>query len=238
MDFVIKSVGDNAIIVQFEEIVSPKLNAKIKAFCRELENALQEYLMELVPGFDSVTIYYQINRITYQEICERVSRVASTIQPDLRVSSKLVHIPVLYGDEYGPDLDRVATFNQLSIEDVIAIHRNNDYLVYMLGFLPGFPYLGGMDRKIATPRLDQPRQSVFAGAVGIAHEQTGIYPMGSPGGWNIIGKTPLTLFDQVNQEFLLQAGSYVRFYEVSQEAFAEIEKEVAAGTFDVKISEK
>ncbi|MGY0692124.1 5-oxoprolinase subunit PxpB [Virgibacillus sp. FSP13] len=238
MDFVIKPVGDNAIIVQFAENVSPKLNAKIKAFCREIDNTLTEYLMELVPAFDSVTIYYHVHRITYKEICERVLRVASNIQLDVGVSSQLVHVPVLYGAEYGPDLERVAKFNQLSVEDVIEIHQNNDYLVYMLGFLPGFPYLGGMDRKIATPRLDQPRQSVFAGAVGIAHEQTGVYPMASPGGWNIIGKTPLTLFDQVNQEFLLQAGNYVRFYEVSQEAFAEIEKEVAAGTFDVKISEK
>lgn len=236
MDFSIKPSGDSAVKVQFAEAVSPALNGKIRAFCRNLEDMPIAGVVEWVPAFDSVTIYYRPQQITYQEIYRKINELALQDLHEVEAEYRLIYVPVLYGGESGPDLVRVAERSRLSVEEVIAIHQQPECLVYMLGFLPGFPYLGGMDKQIATPRLDEPRRSTAAGSVGIAHEQTGIYPMESPGGWNIIGKTPLKLFDQAggNEAFLFHAGDHVRFYEISKDEFAEIEKQVVEGKFAVK----
>jgi len=145
-------------------------------------------------------------------------------------AAKVVRIPVVYGGEYGPDLESLAKLHDMTPEQVIEIHSGKDYLIYMLGFTPGFPYLGGMDPKIATPRLKTPRTKIPAGSVGIAGEQTGFYPLDSPGGWQLIGRTPLALFDPEREApFLLSAGEYVRFCPIPEDRFEEIRK---SGRFD------
>src|SRR5699024_4926794 len=132
-------------------------------------------------------------------------------------NSRMVEIPVLYGGDYGPDLDLVAHRNQLSTEEVIRIHSERDYLVYMIGFAPGFPYVGGMDERIEAPRKENPRQSIPAGSVGIAGKQTGIYPFESPGGWQIIGRTPAQLFlPESNPPTLIQPGDRLRFVPIDE----------------------
>ena len=135
----------------------------------------------------------------------------------------VVEVPTVYGGEFGPDLSFVASHNHLSEDEVIAIHSGTDYLVYMLGFIPGFTYLGGMDSRIATPRLSSPRTLIPAGSVGIAGEQTGTYPSDSPGGWQIIGRTPVTMYDMSKaQAALLKAGDYVRYVPIDESEFHRI----------------
>lgn len=221
MSITICPVGDSAIKVNFAGEISPELNAAIRAYCRGLEEASIFGVIEWVPAFNSVTVYYRPKQIGYNFLAEKLDNLCDLPDDKTKMKSRIVRVPVLYGGKYGPDLQRVAELNQLEKEEVIDIHQNQEYLVYMIGFLPGFPYLGGLDKRIAAPRLEQPRREIFAGAVGIANEQTGIYPVTSPGGWNIIGKTPLLLFDQ--SEFLFQAGDYIKFYRVNEDEFSEIE---------------
>ena len=150
----------------------------------------------------------------------------------------VVHVPTLYGGEHGPDLEYIADRAGMSVEEAVTIHSAEEYLVYMMGFTPGFPYLGGLDERLATPRLETPRQEIVAGTVGIAESQTGVYPVSSPGGWRLIGRTPLRLFDPSRESpSLLSAGNYLRFVPLSgEEEFVAIQNSVAAGTFETTIS--
>ena len=153
---------------------------------------------------------------------------------DIKVINVLLKIPVLYGNDYGPDLEEVAEHNQLSEKEVVQIHTQQPYLIYMLGFMPGFPYLGGLDKKLHTPRRSEPRLKIEAGSVGIANNQTGLYPMDSPGGWQIIGRTPLKVFD-LNREpmTMYEAGDYIQFYEIDQEEYDQLSEDIRNGNFDI-----
>ncbi|WP_099159845.1 5-oxoprolinase subunit PxpB [Virgibacillus ndiopensis] len=237
MDFSIKPVGDRAVKVQFQQEVTPQLNMKIKSFCKKITGLNIEGVVEVVPAFNSVTIYYQPFRETYLDLCQKMNSLSVDGSENEFEEQRLIKVPVVYGGEYGPDLQRVAKYNQLSLEQVIKLHQKPDYLIYMLGFLPGFPYLGELNADLATPRMENPRKSVSAGSVGIAHKQTGIYPVESPGGWNIIGKTPLQLVDLANERhpFLFEAGDLVRFCEISETEFLEIEEAVVSGKYVVEI---
>ena len=170
-----------------------------------------------MPTYRSLLVHYDPLRLGYDDVVhlvgEQLQRVGEVPLPESRV----VEVPTLYGGESGPDIAFVAEHNGLSVEEVIRIHSSVDYTVYMLGFTPGFPYLGGMSAAIATPRLETPRPRVPAGSVGLAGQQTGVYPIESPGGWRIIGRTPLVLFDpQRDPPALLAAGDRVRFVPVSE----------------------
>ncbi|WP_163970603.1 5-oxoprolinase subunit PxpB [Oceanobacillus halotolerans] len=240
MEYSIIPAGDKAVKVWFHDDVSPGLNTTIQRFCDRLEAINIAGVTELVPAFDSVTIYYDPTIILYEDLHREISEIYETPVKNGNYEARLIHVPVVYGGEYGPDLQRVADHNNLATDEVIKRHQAREYLIYMIGFLPGFPYLGGLDTTIATPRLENPRASTFAGAVGIAHEQTGIYPVESPGGWNIIGKTPLHLVDLEadSGSFLFKAGDFIRFFEVSEKEFQEIEKQVNEGTYQLDISKK
>lgn len=232
MHFALHAMGDSAVKVDFAGGVSLELNREIQLFCGKLGRANIPGVVEWVPAFDSVAIYYQPHCLSYTEVCDKIYQINGMDINRAERESRLVLVPVVYGGKYGPDLGRVAETNGLTEDEVIRIHCGQEYLVYMLGFLPGFPYLGGLDKRVATPRLDEPRAKTIAGSVGIAHEQTGIYPIESPGGWNIIGKTPLTLFDREKEDaFLFRAGDRVKFYEVSE---SEFEKQAASGEFVVE----
>ena len=151
----------------------------------------------------------------------------------------VIEIPVLYGGEMGPDIENVAEHNHKTVEEVIKIHTSEEYLIYMIGFIAGFPYLGGMSKEIATPRLKSPRVKIEGGSVGIAGEQTGIYPVASPGGWQLIGRTPLKLYDADREKpVLLEAGQYIKFAAVTEEEYKMIEKEVEDGTYKYVVYDK
>ena len=161
---------------------------------------------------------------TYSDICRTINPILQeSVTDSANERVTIVEIPTIYGGEYGPDLGFVASHNHISEAEVVSIHSGTDYLVYMLGFIPGFTYLGGMDPRIATPRLSSPRTLIPAGSVGIAGEQTGTYPSDSPGGWQIIGRTPLTMYDMSKkQAALLRAGDYVRYVPIDENEFHRI----------------
>ncbi|WP_010531691.1 5-oxoprolinase subunit PxpB [Lentibacillus jeotgali] len=228
-------VGDAAIRIKFNEDVTPTLNRKIRSFCRRLSHQAVEAIIEWVPSFDSVTVYYSPYHMSYETIRNMLLELASGDMLLGEDTKMLVKIPVFYGGSAGPDLEKVAKKSGLSVNEVIEKHSGVDYLIYMIGFLPGFPYLGGLPKELATPRLDNPRSSVPAGSVGIAGSQTGAYPLASPGGWNLIGQTPVKLFDpDRDAPFLYQAGDKIRFVPVSESDYRTIEKQVHNNTFQVE----
>lgn len=235
MNIDFQPLGDTGIRVQFKAQVSPELNRMIQNFCRLLKKENIAGVVEWVPAFDTVSIYYSPNELTYHDLCDTLSSLSLDEIETNEAETKLVFIPTLYGGEAGFDLPKVARLHQLPEKKVIEIHSKTDYLIYMMGFLPGYPYLGGLSESIATPRLETPRTKVPAGSVGIAGGQTGIYPLESPGGWNIIGRTPVALFDRTREEpFLYQTGDSIRFVPISENEYRAIEQQVKSKTHKVK----
>ncbi len=229
----IQPLGDTGARVELGQEISPAVHARVVAFCRSLERQRLAGVAEWVPGYASVTVFYRPDAIRYEELCARLQELtAHTDAP--AATAEVVCLPVLYGGEWGADLDFVAQHSGLQAAEVIAAHSRPEYLVYMIGFAPGFPYLGGMDPRIAAPRLASPRRGVPAGAVGIAGSQTGVYPIETPGGWRIIGRTPVRLFDARREPpILLQAGQRLKFEPISAAEYARIEAQAALGNHAV-----
>jgi inhibitor of KinA len=183
-------------------------------------------------------VYYDPLVLGLSELQDRIGNLSHS-EPVLLPSPRVLHIPTHYGGEHGPDMDFVVRHTGLSAEQVAAIHAGTDYLVYMMGFNTGFPYLGGMSAKIAAPRLETPRTAVPAGSVGIAQQQTGIYPVESPGGWRLIGRSPVRLFDASREPpVAVEAGDYLRFIQIDEERYGEIEEQVKSDTYEYVITEK
>lgn len=217
-------LGDQAIVIQLGNEISESILRYITSICNFLEEYSFEGFTEYVPGFTTVTIFYDPLVTDYETVEPMMEEMLEAIsEEDSKVAQITVEIPVLYGGPQGPDLSFVAAHAGITEEEVIAIHTSAEYLVYMIGFAPGFPYLGGLDQRIATPRKEAPRIRIPVGAVGIAGGQTGIYPIETPGGWQIIGQTPLKLFDvKRHPPALLKAGYRLRFVAITEEEFEEI----------------
>jgi len=222
-------LGDAAIVIQFGNRIDPETNRKVKVLSDFLDEHPFPGMIEYVPAFTTVTVYYdplQLHdsvaerRSPYEMVRTMLERMVSSLGDQVDFTPRKVEIPVCYGEEFGPDLEYVAEYQGLTPEEVIDIHSKGEYLVYMIGFAPGFPYLGGLSRRIATPRRSTPRLSIPAGTVGIGGEQTGIYPIETPGGWQLIGRTPQALF-QPNHDSptLLQAGDIITFRPISREEY-------------------
>jgi KipI family sensor histidine kinase inhibitor len=183
-------------------------------------------------------VCYDPASISFRRLTGKLRRLVGGKGQAAKVSKRVWEIPVCYGGAYGEDLEFVASNAGLSPEEVIAIHSGVDYRLYMLGFLPGFPYLGGLDKRIHTPRLKTPRTKILPGSVGIGGEQTGIYPMPSPGGWQLIGMTPVKLYDpQREQPILYEAGDFLRFVPIDEARFEEIRDQVASGEYQLRMME-
>ena len=217
----ISPVGDCAISIDFGQVIDPKINRQIRQAIEQIKLLQLDGIIELVPTYCALLVQYDAMVYSYSDICRILE---PTLQESVTDSANelvtIVEIPTVYGGEFGPDLGFVASYNHLSEAEVVSIHSGTDYLVYMLGFIPGFTYLGGMDPRIATPRLSSPRTLIPAGSVGIAGEQTGTYPSDSPGGWQIIGRTPVTMYDMSKEQAaLLQAGDYVRYVSIDENEF-------------------
>ncbi len=228
--------GECGIVLEFGQEISKEINAKIRQSVQAIEAMEGGFVTEIVPTYRSVLVQYDPLKISHSEMLEKLKNIKIEGSGSEAGTVKLIEIPTVYGGEYGPDMKTVVEHSALSEEDVVKIHTGTDYLVYMLGFIPGFTYLGGMDKRIATPRLKTPRTKIIAGSVGIAGEQTGIYPSDSPGGWQIIGRTPLNLFDAPKEPpVFINAGDYIRYAQVSEAEFLEIEKQVKAGSYQVNI---
>lgn len=209
--------GDSAVVVQFGARVDTAINQKVRTLAWLLSKERLPGLGEAVPTCRSLLVHYDPLQWDYAEVVAFLKEWVQQAQHHPPPESRLVLIPTLYGDVFGPDLEFVARHHGLTPGEVIRLHSGADYLVFMLGFTPGFPYLGGMCSTIATPRLETPRAEVPAGSVGIAGQQTGIYPIASPGGWRIIGRTGLELFDpQREPPTLLSPGDRVRFVPITE----------------------
>ena len=217
--------NDSSILIEFGDSIDYSINAQVYALQTEIENSnFVDAVIETIPSYRSLLVEYDVGTLNYGDIRDQVSvLVERTTVMEATISdqaSELHQIPVAYGGELGPDLETVAEHAGLDVEEVIAIHSGTDYHVFMLGFAPGFPYLGGMDERIACPRLSTPRTRVPAGSVGIAESQTGVYPNESPGGWQLIGRTPIALFDvDADPPAAMLPGTQVNFVPISHQEY-------------------
>jgi inhibitor of KinA len=231
-------LGEAAVKCCFHEDISTALTNKIQSFCQKLHHN-HAGITEWVPAYDSVAVYYDPWKLSYEEITNVLQPIANEIDVNHQKTNTVITIPTVYGSDYGPDLENLAAANNLSTKEVIDLHTKRHYLINMIGFLPGFPYLSGIDERLAMPRLENPRKSVPAGSVGIAESQTGIYPLASPGGWNIIGRTPLKLFDAEKEEpFLFEQGDYLQFTSITEDEFKRIQREIEDGTYELERREE
>ncbi len=222
-------LGDSAITVDYGNRIDEALNREVLARYQQIRHQQFPGFMEAVPAYGSLTIYYDpvfIRKLlpegatAFDYIRERVTEMMRIILPVTDASSRLVRIPVCYDQSLSTDLERILNEKKLTTEELVSLHTGRIYRVYMMGFLPGFAYMGEVDERIATARKPRP-QSTKAGSVGIAGRQTGIYPFTSPGGWQIIGMTPVQLFNRNRKDpALLQSGDRVQFYSIDKYEFA------------------
>ena len=194
--------------------------AQARAFAHALDQAALPAVEESVPAYATVTVFYRPQDIRYADLCTALQQLATQAAQAPAIPPRTVEIPVRYGGDHGPDLMFVAEQAKLTCDDVIALHTEPTYTVAMIGFMPGFPYLTGLPGKLHVPRLDRPRVNVPAGSIAIGGSQTGVYPFGSPGGWRLIGRTPLKMFDPARTvPSLCTAGDLVRFRAISEEDY-------------------
>jgi KipI family sensor histidine kinase inhibitor len=232
--------GDSALVVELGNSISPHVNRMVHNLARAVERESINGVLDLTPSYRSLLVYYNPLTIATYELKKKLhSLYSSLLEGTVAGKARVVHVPTLYGGQMGPDLEVVAKHNSLSTEEVIKIHSGTDYLVYMLGFSPGYPYLGGMSERIATPRLKTPRTAVPAGSVALAEKQTGVYPSETPGGWQILGRTPLKFFDAAREQpSLVEPGDYIRFVAIDADEYARIKKQVDEGSYQVRIEVK
>ncbi len=230
------AAGDRALLISLGDEISPALHQRVRELFFMLQQAEIEGIIELIPAYSSLMVSYDPLQIEYRALVSAIEALKGSGEDLVLPPSMVTEIPVCYGAELGPDLDFVAEYNGIGRKEVIELHSDPCYLIYMLGFSPGFTYLGGLSEKLYTPRLKKPRTSIPAGSVGIALQQTGIYPVASPGGWQIIGQTPVRLFDpdREKQPVLLRMGDFVQFKAVNVADFREIQQLVTAGGWETK----
>jgi inhibitor of KinA len=220
MQFRCRPNGDRMLLVEFEEEISLKVNNAVHRLARILESQRISGVVECIPSYRTLGVVYDPVLIPFRDLADRLRALSNEVTVLPSFMPKRVEIPVCYGGEFGPDLDFVASHNQRSPEEVVKIHSEKEYQVFLIGFAPGFPYLGELPSTIAAPRLPEPRRCVPAGSVAIGGSQTGIYPIESPGGWRIIGRTSLRLFDPGREfPFLLNAGDQVVIRPICQEEY-------------------
>jgi inhibitor of KinA len=219
-DVRITLAGDAALLVEFANRIDPEVNARVVAVWRALQRAAVPGVRDLVPAYRTLGVYFDPLRTDVDRLGDAI-RLAATAAPiaTLAVPS-VVRVPVCYGGMYGPDLEQVAADTGSSPDDVVAVHAAPVYRVFLIGFSPGFAYMGTVDERIAVPRLATPRIRVPAGSVGIAGRQTGVYPSETPGGWRLIGRTPLKAFDPGRADpFLFKTGDVVQFQRIGTDEY-------------------
>jgi inhibitor of KinA len=221
-------MGDRAVLVKFGNIIDLSINRKVHALCRAIEQAEIHGTEECVPAYASLLVYYNPLKTSYEHLVFQLKDLEPRLDElGARIEARKIVVPTVYGREFGPDLSNVAKYHNITEAEVIRIHSETEYVVYMIGFIEGFPYLGKVPDSIAAPRLETPRLKIPTGSVGIAGNQTGIYPCESPGGWQIIGRTPLKLFNpQKDPPALFQPGDHVKFKPIMAEEFEALIKKM------------
>lgn len=229
--------GEGGVVVELGDGIDTAVNARVHQLARAVTARLGGEVLEAVPSYRSLLVIHDPLRTSRERVVERLrSLVEELEQAPALAPQRVVRIPTCYGGIHGPDLAEVARLAGMAADEVVRRHAAPSYLVHFLGFTPGFPYLGGLDPGLATPRLDSPRARIPAGSVAIGGVQTGIYPVESPGGWRIVGRTPLRLFDpRVESPFLLDPGDGLRFVPVDQATFDAIAAEVEASRYATEV---
>ena len=218
--FQYRIMGDRSLLVEVGDEISPDVNRRVRKLFIILTENPTEGILETVPAYRSLLIIYDPLELDVAALQRRIEDLQKKIQRIQIPEPKIMEIPVMYGSDYGPDLEWVAQYHKMSIEEVIQLHTGTVYQVYMLGFTPGFPYMGELPERLSTPRRETPRTVIPEGSVAIAQRQTGIYPVVSPGGWHILGRTPLRLFSPTQSPpTLLEMGDTVRFFSVTEKEF-------------------
>jgi len=221
MDAHVTPLGDAALLVAFDDGIDPVVNARVLRLAADLGRRGVSGVRDIVPAYASCAVHFDPLRTNRAELDEAVEQALSASPPAVGSPSVHVDIPVCYGGLFGPDLPAVAEFGRCSEREAIELHAGRPYRVFMIGFLPGFAYLGPVDDRLAVPRRDSIRALVPAGSVGIAAQQTGVYPIDAPGGWHIIGRTPIALFDaEADPPARLSPGDTVRFVPIDPAEYA------------------
>jgi inhibitor of KinA len=222
-------LGDSALTIDFGNLIDPAIHQNVQTVYHLLKKAKLQGVYDIIPAYSSVTICYDMyalrpgneEKTCFDVLAEKIEHLTAIDEEVILPEPKKISVPVCYSRKFAPDLEFLAEQKEMNIEEIIELHTSATYTVYMLGFLPGFAYMGEVDERIAIPRKTQPRAKLAAGSVGIAGRQTGIYPLPSPGGWQIIGRTPLQLFTKHNAHPALFApGNEVRFYSITEDEFA------------------
>lgn len=220
--------GDKGLLVELGEGVNAEVNSKVWAMASALSDPKPKGVLQIIPAYRSLLVVYEPCKTNPDRIRSLVMSAESKLDTQESKKGKIVEIPVCYDDELGPDIEYVAKTNGLTVEEVIKIHSCKEYLIYMVAFTPGFPFLGDLDPRLFTPRLTSPRTRVPAGSVALANKQTGIYPIASPGGWRLIGRSPMRLFKpEEPNPFLYQAGDRIRFCPIPRDEYEQL---LAGGT--------
>lgn len=211
------------LVVEFGQTISAEINQQVQALMTKIERSLLVGIIEVIPTYRSLTVYFEPGTVSRKRVTQYIEELLQNpFTPEVpeQIKKKVIKVPVCYGGVMGPDLEYVARYTGLTAREVVELHTQQSYLVYMLGFTPGFPYLGGLSEKLFVPRQTKPRNKVPAGSVGIGGYQTGIYPVESPGEWWLIGRTPLKLFEpQETEPFLFSPGDHLEFYSITVEEY-------------------
>jgi KipI family sensor histidine kinase inhibitor len=215
-------MGDRGLLLEFGDEISPEINQKVRRMALSIQAKTITGILETVPTYRSLLLLYDPLVIALEELKGRLKEVERGLEQSPLPEPKLSRIPVVYGRQYGPDLESVAEYHRTTPEEIVRLHCSRPYLIYLIGFMPGFPYMGELPEALVTPRLKTPRLLVPAGSVAIAQKQTGIYPMDSPGGWHLLGRTPVRMFDPEKEPpAYLQMGDFVQFYSITEKEFHE-----------------
>jgi KipI family sensor histidine kinase inhibitor len=221
-----RTAGDRGLLVEYGDIIDPDVNNKVRSMAMVMEQDPPQGVIEVIPTYRSLLIMYDPCGTNPAKLQKTLNTLEDRLGEIKIPPPATVEIPVCYGGEFGPDIAYVAESNHLTVAEVVELHCRPAYLIYMVGFTPGFPFLGGLSDKLHTPRLETPRTFVPEGSVGIANNQTGIYPVASPGGWQLIGRTPVKLFAPGRRDpFLYQAGDRIKFSPISAEEYKRISKQ-------------
>ncbi|WP_367342636.1 5-oxoprolinase subunit PxpB [Limosilactobacillus sp.] len=227
-------VGDQALEIVFANEINPQVNQQIHHLGQLILNAQLPAVQTVVPAYHTLTVLFDGSRTSCDDLKPQLQPLVERALQAKSLPSKTWLIPVCYGGEFGPDLAKLADFAHVDEAQAIKLHTGRDYLIYFLGFLPGFAYMASVVDQIAMPRLAKPRLKIAARSVGIAGKQTGFYPVESPGGWEIIGRTPVTLYRPDHPQSFYAAGDKVRFVSINQDEYRQIRQADQAGTYQVK----